>query len=313
LKAIAAISLNTFREAVRDRVLYCMLLFAIGLILFSLVLGKIAPREQLRLTVDVGLAAISLMSIILAVFLGGTNLHKEIDRKTVYFILPMPIGRWQFLTGKFLGMMWVLVITLGVMGGTLLTVMSWHDPEMQGTVLALAGADVALVVVLAVALRRRPVLWPAILTAWVLGSGTVLAVRAGAQVDLVYQGLCLVLTEATVVTTIALLFSSFSTPFLSGILTFLVFVAGRELTWLDSLAERVDSPLLDRVLAVVGAVFPNCYLFAPSVNVLEGRFVVGGWPEAPWLLVGHAATYGLLYSVIVLGLAGLVLWRRDFV
>jgi ABC-type transport system involved in multi-copper enzyme maturation permease subunit len=311
--AVAAIALNTFREAVRDRVLYSMLFFAVGLILFALVLGRIAPSEQLRLTTDVGLAAISLVTVLLAIVLGGTNLYKEIDRKTVYFILPQPIARWQFLVGKFLGLVWVLASTVAVMGGSLLTVMAWNKVELQTWVLVLAAVDVTLVVVLYLWLRKLPWLWPSILAAWMLLSGLGLSLRADAAVSLVFQGLSLVVTEGVVITSIALLFSSFSTPFLSGIMTFLVFVGGRELQWLETLAERIDDEAARGLLRLIEVVFPNCYLFVPSVNVLEGRFVITDTPMAPWVLVADAAGYGLLYSAIVLGIAGLVLWRRDFV
>lgn len=311
--AIIAIALNTFREAVRDRVLYSMLLFAVGLIIFSLVLGKIAPQEQQRLTIDVGLAAISLVAVLLAIILGGTNLHKEIERKTVYFILPMPIARWQFLVGKFLGMGWVLFTTVVVMTGTLLTVMAWHEPSLQSAVLILALVDTAVVIALSVGLRRRPQLWPTLLAGWMMASGALLAHRAGVDLELMIQGITLSFVEAILICSVALLFSSFSTPFLSGVLTFLVFVAGRELRWIETLAERIDDPGIESLLAVVGVVFPNCYLFVPSVNVLEGRFLVTDASMAAWALVGNAASYGLLYSAITLGIAGLVLWRRDFV
>lgn len=311
--AVVAIALNTFREAVRDRVLYSMLVFAIGLILFALVLGRIAPNEQLRLTTDVGLGAISLVTVLLAIVLGGTNLYKEIDRKTVYFILPQPIARWQFLVGKFVGLVWVLAATVAVMGGSLLTVMAWNETSLHTWVLVLAAVDVALVVALYLALRKLPWLWPTILAAWMLLSGLGLALRADAAVSLVFQGLSLVVIEGVVITSIALLFSSFSTPFLSGIMTFLVFVGGRELQWLETLAERIDDAPLRGLLHLIEVVFPNCYLFVPSVNVLEGRFVIADTPMAPWVLVADAASYGLVYSAIVLGIAGLVLWRRDFV
>jgi len=311
--AIAAIALNTFREAVRDRVLYSMLIFAVGLIVFSLVLGRIAPQEQFRLTIDVGLAAISLMTVLLAIILGGTNLFKEIERKTVYFILPQPIARWQFLVGKFVGMAWVLVATVAVMGGTLLTVMAWNDRDVQSWVLAFSLIDVVVVILLFVLLRRRPYLWPSILAVWMVASGVLLSSWAQTRIELVFQGLSLIVTEGVVVSSLALLFSSFSTPFLSGIMTFMVFVGGRELQWLDELSRRVDDPGVSRLIAVIKVVFPNCYLFVPSANVLEGRYVITDTPMAPWHLVGDASVYGLLYSAIVLAIAGLILWRRDFV
>jgi hypothetical protein len=313
MAAIVAIALNTFREAVRDRVLYSMLLFAVGLILFALVLGRIAPQEQERLTVDVGLATISIMTVLLAIILGGTNLHKEIERKTVYFLLPHPLARWQFLVGKYLGMLWVLLVTLAVTGGTLLTVMAWHERQLQSWVLTMATADVAIAIGLLIGLRRLPHVWPSILALWMVASGVTMATLSQANVALLFQGLGLALAEASVITALALLFSSFSTPFLSGLLTFLVFVAGRQLEWLETLTERIDHAGAERLVALVSAVFPNCYLFVPSVNVLEGRLVIAGAPMAAWELVGHAMSYGFLYTAITLGIAGIVLWRRDFV
>jgi len=225
----------------------------------------------------------------------------------------MPIARWQFLAGKFWGLVWVLLVSLAVMGGSLMTVMASHNDLMQTWAGGMALTDIAVLIVLFVSLRRRPALWPTLQASWMLLSGSILAFRAGSDVELVYQGLCLVIGEGILITSIALLFSSFSTPFLSGVLTFLVFVAGRELTWLDSLSERLHDAGLARLVAVISQFFPNCYLFVPSVNVLEGRIMVTSNPEAPWILVAHATSYGLLYSAIILGLAGLILWRRDFV
>jgi len=311
--AIGAIALNTFREAVRDRVLYSMLLFALALILFSVVLGRIAPGEQERLTVDVGLMGISFMSVLLAIVLGVTNLHKEIERKTVYFILPLPLSRWQFLLGKLLGMAWVLVVTLVLMGGSLLTVAAWHEVDLRNWVLAGVALDLTVIAALMTGLRRKPHVWPTLVAISVAAVGVLLARAAGADVVVMVQGCILVAVEATVITSIALLFSSFSTPLLSGVLTFLIFVAGRQLHWLDQLAARMEDDSIDSLVGVIGAVFPNCYLFVPSVNVLEGRFLVTAEPMAPWAFVGDAALYGFFYAAIVVGLAGIVLWRRDFV
>ncbi|MCA9699612.1 MAG: ABC transporter permease, partial [Myxococcales bacterium] len=105
---IWAIALNTFREAVRNKVLAILVLFAVALMAFSLVLGQLSLHEEVRIIKDLGLAGISLFGVVIALFLGVNLLSKELDRKTVYAIIPKPLHRWEFLLGKYLG----LVVTM---------------------------------------------------------------------------------------------------------------------------------------------------------------------------------------------------------
>ena len=99
-----AIAKNTFREAIRDRILYGFLFFAVLLILFSVVLGQLSFNQQIRCTLDVGLAGISFFSVLIAIFLGITLLHKEIEKRTIYTVLSKPVSRATYLLGKFLGL-----------------------------------------------------------------------------------------------------------------------------------------------------------------------------------------------------------------
>ena len=107
---ILAIAGNTFRETNRNRVMYVLLLFAVLLILGSVTMGKLSLRSPILLIMDLGLAAISLFGVIIAVYLGVTVVHRELEQKTVYFIIPKPLHRTEFLLGKFLGMVVTLVI-----------------------------------------------------------------------------------------------------------------------------------------------------------------------------------------------------------
>ena len=112
LGRIWAIALNTFREAVRNRVLYVLVMFAVGLMAFSIVLGELSLHEEVRVMKDVGLAGLSLVSVVIALFLGVNLLSKELDKKTVYFVIPKPLHRWEFLVGKYVGLVVTLALAL---------------------------------------------------------------------------------------------------------------------------------------------------------------------------------------------------------
>ena len=114
-----AIGLNTFREAVRNKVLYILVMFAVVLMGFSLVLGSLSLHEEVRLIRDLGLAGISLSGVIIALFLGVNLLSKELDKKTVYAILPKPVHRWEFLLGKFLGLALTMSALVALMSALL--------------------------------------------------------------------------------------------------------------------------------------------------------------------------------------------------
>ena len=123
MSRIWAIVLNTFREAVRDRILHGVLGLACGVLFFNLALGELALDQQLRVVEDIGLAAISFFSVVVAIFLGSSLLYKEIERKTLYVILPKPIRRWEFLVGKFGGIVLTACVFVLLMGGILLAVL----------------------------------------------------------------------------------------------------------------------------------------------------------------------------------------------
>jgi len=113
--AIVAIALNTFREAIRDRVLYLLLVFAIVLIGVSRLLSLLTVGNEEKIIKDVGLSAISLFGVLTAVFVGVSLVFKEIERRTVYTLLANPVRRWQFLCGKFVGLFVVLAMNVGLM------------------------------------------------------------------------------------------------------------------------------------------------------------------------------------------------------
>ena len=104
MRRIQAIAWNTFREAVRNKILYSLLFFAVLIILSALAMGNLTLHEEVRMTRDIGLFGIDAFGVIIAIFVGVNLLYKELDLKTVYTILPKPLHRWEFVLGKWLGM-----------------------------------------------------------------------------------------------------------------------------------------------------------------------------------------------------------------
>lgn len=106
---------NTFRETIRDKILYNLVLFAVLLIGASVLLGTLTIGEQARIVNDLGLAAINLVAVIIAIFVGIGLVTKEIERRTIYTILARPITRVQFILGKYLGLGFIVSVNVAIM------------------------------------------------------------------------------------------------------------------------------------------------------------------------------------------------------
>jgi ABC-type transport system involved in multi-copper enzyme maturation permease subunit len=112
MRRLMALVLNTFREAVRDRVLYSILFFGVAVVMLSVVLRELTVGDQEKVVRSVAQSGIDLFGSIIAMFLGISLVWKEIERKTVYTILSKPVPRWMFILGKYLGLMLTLVVEL---------------------------------------------------------------------------------------------------------------------------------------------------------------------------------------------------------
>src|SRR5258708_7876522 len=132
MSRVVAIGLNTFREAIRNKILYSMLFFAVALIAGALVLGQLSMHEEVRLTRDVGLAGIELFGVLIAIFVGVNLVYKELDKKTVFVLIPKPIHRWEFIVGKFAGMVMTLAVLVAIMTGVLFLVLAVQDNGLDG-------------------------------------------------------------------------------------------------------------------------------------------------------------------------------------
>lgn len=112
---LAAITLNTFREAVRDRVLYNLIIFVLLLVASAPLFSQISIGMERLILVNVGLSSISLFGVIIAIFIGIGLVSKEIEKRTLYTILSRPVRRWEFIIGKYFGLMLTLVVNAALM------------------------------------------------------------------------------------------------------------------------------------------------------------------------------------------------------
>lgn len=267
MSRVWALSLNTFREAVRNKVLYVLLLFALALVGTAYFFSQGALHEQLRIIRDVGLVGIETIGALIAIFIGVNLVYKELDRKTVFALIPKPIHRWEFVLGKYLGMLLTLLVLMAIMAATLFAVIA--------------------------------------LGSFVFGGDN----DNGA----VLRAIVLVFGEVAVITAVAVLFSSFSSPIVSGALTLGIFVVGHFLPELRELIAKLSSAPLRLFLRNAVRVFPDLHLFYVSGSMAGGHEVSIHGAYVDWPYVAMAGLYGALYCTAALALAMIVFSRRDFV
>ena len=257
MRRVAAIARNTFREAVRDRVLYNLVLFVLILTGGAVFLGELSAAQESKIIVDMGLSAMLLFGVFIAIFVGVGLVYKEIERRTIYAIFSKPVGRGEFLVGKYLGLCLTLAVNVAVMG---------------------AGVSLALL--------------------YVRGGWNPLALDIWPAVALVY-------VELMILVAVALLFSSFSSPALSALLTFFVFVIGHFSAELKGLSAAVGSGGARLLFAALYYLLPNLSNYSYITAASHGRT-----PAAANFVGG--VLYGLAYIAVLLAASALVFKRRNF-
>jgi ABC-type transport system involved in multi-copper enzyme maturation permease subunit len=151
--AIGVIALNAFRESLRDKILYNLVLFAGLLIGLSVLLADLTITEHHKMIADMGLAAINLVGVIIAIFIGISLVNKEIERRTIYTIMARPISRTFFIMGKYFGLALTLFVNMAIMLAVfLVTLWLYHVPIGLALFQAVQLIFVEILVVTAIAL-----------------------------------------------------------------------------------------------------------------------------------------------------------------
>jgi ABC-type transport system involved in multi-copper enzyme maturation permease subunit len=154
MKRVGIVTLNTFREAVRDRVLYNLVFFALLMMLAGVVVGQISIGIEESVIVSLGLSAISVIGLLISVFIGVALVSKEMEKRTLYALLAKPVRRWEFLLGKFGGLVLTLAVNTAAMAAGLFLVMLYlkHSLQREDEVVLVAVYFIWLKLALIVAL-----------------------------------------------------------------------------------------------------------------------------------------------------------------
>ena len=151
--AIGVIALNAFRESLRDKILYNLVLFAGLLIGFSVILADLSITEHHKIIADMGLAAINFIGVVIAIFIGISLVNKEIERRTIYTIMARPISRPLFIMGKYFGLVLTLFVNVSIMLAVfLVTLWLYHVPISPSLFQAVQLIFVEILVITALAL-----------------------------------------------------------------------------------------------------------------------------------------------------------------
>ncbi len=255
LPRILTIAKNAFRESVRDRILYNLIVFALLITASAIFLGELTAGQEARVIVNLGLSATLIFGAFISIFSGVSLVWKEIEKKTVYSIFSKPVGRGEFIVGKFFGLSAMLAVNIGVMG---------------------IGVTLALL--------------------YVGGRGLIGGVWAS---------VLLIFLELTVLTAVAIMFSSFSTPALSALLTFFVFLIGHFSVSLLDLANTMGSSSALGFFTAVYYLLPNLSHFSFITETANGML-------PPPQMLGGAALYALVYNVILMTITVAIFSRRNF-
>ena len=248
---------NVFREVVRDRILYIIGFYTLILLAALRLLPEVAAATENKIFLDFGLAAMSVLSLVVAVFVGTGLINKEIEKRTVLVLIAKPISRSEFITGKHLGLSAVLALLVAVM-----------------TIIYLA------------ILHFKGVPYP-------LGS-------------ILIATLYLFL-ELSLITSVAIMFGVFTSSVLATLLTFAVYLMGHFSQDLVEFGRLSHNPDFERFTQ-------GLYLILPDLSRLDlkNEAVYGlALLPSPLTLLANAS-YGLLYTVLLLAIAILIFSQREF-
>lgn len=252
---VLAITVNTFKENIHDKILYNLLIFAVILIALSVYLAELTIGEQLKIVTDFGLASISIFGSLMAIFLGISLVYKEIDRKSLYTLIAKPVSRLEFLLGKFFGLLLTILINILIMFIAYAAVLLYMDIDLT----------------------------------WALS-----------------QAVILIFLKLMIITAVALLFSSFTTPTLSAIFTLSFFVIGHLVNDIKSFGSDSESLFFQWGSKILYYIIPNLSNYSHLGDAAYGVPMAG-------MDFINATGIGIVTTALIIVLAYIIFQKRDFV
>ena len=305
---VLAIALNTYREAVRARILLGVFAVALATCGYSLIVASLSLHNEARVVADLGSASLSLYGVLVAVVMGSTSLHRELEYKTIFPILSRPIRRWEYLVGKYLGALLTVIVFVAVDAAAVLALLALEVGQASWKV---GGLSLLMLCALAVLLLRARYTRVYVAIPWALALALATWVVAAPALDerqLVVASAALAVCEVAIVAAVATLFASFSSPFLTATMTGMIFVIGRSADTLAHLPSKVFGEAFAASGRVLARVFPNLHAYVPPRTLLLGEVA-----SAPvWPYVGTAALHAAFYVTALIVVGALAFNRRDF-
>lgn len=260
LAAIRKVAVAVFKESVRDRVPYSLVLFSVILMGASFLMSRLTAGQDFKVIKDLGLATMNAMGLLIAIFIGTGLVSKEVERRSIYAVLAKPISRSSFLVGKYAGLVLTLAVNLGMMTAAfyvMLQYMNWTTDD-----------------------------W--IKQGW----------RAPAHDPRLLAAIALIGVQLMLTTAVALFFSTFSSPMLSMLLTLAVWVAGHFSGDLRNFQTAVDSPAAAMVARGLYYALPNLDAVDVKNAVVHGLPIA--WGAVGLGVASIAAYIGVLVGGAVL-------------
>ncbi len=305
---VSAIAMNTYREAVRARVLFGLLALALATSGYSLVIAAMSLRQETRIVADIGSSSMSLYAVLVSVILGATSLYRELELKTIFPVLTRRLRRHEYVVGKYFGILATLLVFIAIDGAAVLTIMAIQSGQHIGLTI---GVGVGMLVALGLLLWRATYSRVFVVLPWSVALFLVMMLLCDGAADerqVVVVSALLTLGEVVIVGAIAMVFSAFSSPFLTAIFTAWLFVIGRSADTLANIPERVFGTVIRTTGMVLSKVVPNLNAYVPARPLLLGQ--VANVPL--WGYVGRAWLNSIFYAALLLTLAAIIFRKRDF-
>ncbi len=305
---ISALAGNTYRESLRARILLGLAGAAFSVSLYSLVVGAYTLNNASRVAADLGCASMSAFGIVVAILIMASSLHRELEQKTIFPILARPVSRGEYILGKYAGTLLTIFVFVLADGGLVLTLSAGLGGRSPALV---TGLPLFLVAILAIVLWRFPAYRTWAPVPWAVAFFALGLWLAGVVPDerhVVIGNVCLSLFEIGVVTAVATLFASFSTPFLSSLMTLGIFLLGRNADDLARLPARTFGETIHTAGVWLSKVVPNLQVFVPPRAIFVGE--VADVRFDTYVAVSGATALG--WAVLLLASSIVIFQKRDF-
>ncbi len=238
-RRLGLVAWHVFKESVRDRVLYAIAAFALLLVTASVVFSQLTAGQDLKIMKDFGLATIEVAGALMTVFIGVGLVSREIERRSIFALLAKPLPRWEFVVGKYFGLVLTITVNVWAMAAALYLALAWQH--------------------------------------WVAPLGVKASWAAPALDPRLTIGVLMITLELALLTAVALFFSTFSSSALiSVVLTVGVFVAGLLSADLRGFNDAVEAPVIGQIIAGVGWLVPAFSSFDVKTEIVYGLPIGAG-------------------------------------